>query len=292
MPVSIRRQVNTCGPKPPLKTDQRLPKAARKRRRPALLADSALWYITRSTVARRDPICVDAKSTYGSKQVMKFRERETDRFLTTRIDKYNKWLHDGGISFSSRVIPIAESVRARQTVFPTPNALEILNRARLIALQNCECRAHYKRCDKPLETCITLNDVGDRSIKKGRARRITLEEARAVLKQANENGLIHLSLYMPNHELFALCNCCSCCCHDLQILKVYGRTDLVVRSEYIAVTDQTECTNCGDCVDRCVFEARIIEDDVMRFAPDKCLGCGLCTTSCPVEAITLQRFIR
>ncbi|MBI5581395.1 MAG: hypothetical protein HY895_19765, partial [Deltaproteobacteria bacterium] len=157
-----------------------------------------------------------------------------DEFLEKRIIRYDKWIRDGQISFSSKVVPVSESIEAKQYIFPTEKALAILGKARSIALQNCECRNHYKRCEKPLEVCFVLNEVADKYVEKGRARYATLKEAEGVLKKANESGLVHLSLYMPDHEIFALCSCCSCCCHDLQILKQYDRKDLVVRSEYVA----------------------------------------------------------
>lgn len=212
-----------------------------------------------------------------------------DEFLEKRIVRYDKWIRDGQISYSSKVVPVSESIEARQCIFPTERALEILGKARSIALQNCECRTHYKRCEKPLEVCFVLNGVADKYVEKGRARYATLKEAEDILKKANESGLVHLSLYMPDHEIFALCSCCPCCCHDLQILSQYDRKDLVVRSEYAATTDAAACTNCGACVERCSFEARIMNDGQMEYAPDKCLGCGLCATTCPAAAITMQR---
>lgn len=217
---------------------------------------------------------------------------EDDPFLGKRLLKYDRWLQDGQISFSSRVVPVAESIDAKQSVFPTERALAIVGKARTIALQICECRDHYKRCNKPLEVCFTLDDVGDRYIEKGRARRISLKEAEVVLKTANENGLVHLSLYMPDHRVFALCNCCPCCCHDLQILKQYSRKDLVVRSEYVAVADPSRCTNCGACAERCFFRARIFEDEMMEYEPNDCYGCGLCVTECPEGAISMRRLAR
>ena len=216
------------------------------------------------------------------------KRHDGDGFLEKRIVQYDEWLQDGQISYSSKVVPVSESIDAKQYVFPTEKALEIIGTARSIALQNCECRSRYKRCEKPLEVCLILNEVAEKYVEKGRARYVTLQEAEAVLNKANENGLVHLSLYMPDHAIFALCSCCRCCCHDLQILKQYDRKDLVVRSEYVAVTDPSKCINCGACVDRCAFEARVYKDERMEYRADECLGCGLCVTICPVEATSMK----
>ena len=211
-----------------------------------------------------------------------------DDFLKERLEKYDGWLDRGQISFSSKIVPIRESFAAKQWVLPSEQVLEILQNAQSIAVQNCGCRVHYSRCDNPLEVCFLLNERGEHSIEKGRARPVTISEAADIIRKADEYGLVHLTLYQPDHEIYALCNCCPCCCHDLQLLKDYNRRDLVVRSEYIAVTDVDSCTNCGKCVERCIFDARTCEDGRMIHDPGLCLGCGLCVTVCPVSATTMQ----
>jgi Pyruvate/2-oxoacid:ferredoxin oxidoreductase delta subunit len=214
--------------------------------------------------------------------------KHVDPFLEKRLVKYNQWLNKGQISYSSKVIPISESLNTKQWVLPTEQVIQILHNAKSVAVQNCECRTHYERCDHPLEVCFLLNNVGDTFVTKGEARYVTLKEAAEILKNANESRLVHLSLYMPDHEIFALCSCCPCCCHDLQIVKHYERSDLMVRSEYVAATSSEDCIQCGECVDRCVFRARVFQDEKMEYNVDECLGCGLCVTRCPVEAISME----
>ena len=215
--------------------------------------------------------------------------KKMDTFLEERLNRYDKWLFEKKIAFSSKVVPIEKSLSAHQWVLPTEQVLEIFRNVKSIALTKCECRSHYKRCDNPLEVCFEFNEVGDQSVKKGLARHVSPEEAQEIVRVANEKGLVHLSLYMPDHELYALCSCCSCCCHDLQIVRLLGRNDLMVQSDYVAVTDDEACTHCGICIDRCVFDARTWQDDIVAYDPDACYGCGLCVTTCPSEAITMKR---
>jgi Pyruvate/2-oxoacid:ferredoxin oxidoreductase delta subunit len=211
-----------------------------------------------------------------------------DPFLVKRIAKYDEWISKGEISFSSKVVPVSESLKMKHWVLPTEQAMEILGNAKSMAVQDCVCRTEYKRCDKPVEVCLLLNEVADKSVSRGQARHVSLTEAGNILRHANENGLIHLTLYMPDHRVYALCSCCSCCCHDLQIMKLFDRKDLVVRSEYVAVTDAEICIDCGQCIERCMFGARISRDGTMEYHAEECLGCGLCVTVCPVQATSMQ----
>jgi Pyruvate/2-oxoacid:ferredoxin oxidoreductase delta subunit len=215
-------------------------------------------------------------------------ENINDPFLSERLVKYDEWISKGKISYSSRVVPVAKSLGAKQWVLPSEQVMEILRNARSVALQDCMCRAHYKRCDKPLEVCFVLNELGEKFVAKGMARHVSLDEAGKALEKANESGLVHLALYMPDHQVCALCSCCSCCCHDLQIVKLFDRKDLMVRSEYIAVTEPDVCSHCGVCVERCMFDARGFNDGKMEYRAEACLGCGLCVTGCPVNATSMQ----
>ncbi len=215
-------------------------------------------------------------------------KKHIDVFLEKRIVKYDNWLEKGEISHSSKVIPVSESFNAKQWVLPTEQVLQLLRQAKSVAVQDCECRTHYKRCDNPLEVCLLLNVVADTLVSKGEARYVDLKEAADILTNANQNGLIHLSLYMPDHEIFALCSCCPCCCHDLQIVKLYDRKDLMVHSEYEAETNPENCIHCGECVERCAFDARTFTNEKLEYNVDACLGCGLCVTICPADAISMK----
>jgi len=211
-----------------------------------------------------------------------------DPFLKERYVTYQEWLSRGQISFSSKVIPVAESLEAKQWVLPTEQAMAILREARSVVVQDCECRTHYGRCDHPVEVCLLLNETAEQLLSSGEARRVSLDEAAGILEEANESGLIHLTLYRPDHQVYAICSCCSCCCHDLQIIKLFDHKELMIHSEYVAVTDFEACVDCGTCVDRCVFQARLSVAGAIKYDPSACVGCGLCITVCPVEANSME----
>lgn len=215
------------------------------------------------------------------------KKEERDEELEKRMHMFDGWVKEGKIPSSSKIIPVQQSVSALQWVLPTQQVLEILRNSRSYALAPCLCRTKHKRCDNPLEVCFYTNDVADKKVEQGAARRVTQQEAAEVLKLANEHGLVHLTIYNPEQHVYALCSCCECCCHDIEFMKKLGRPDLVAHSDYVASMDQDLCVDCGVCAERCVFDARVMEDGKAVFRQEKCYGCGLCVTTCPSQAVKM-----
>jgi len=211
----------------------------------------------------------------------------TDEHLLEILNKYNTWMREEKIPYAGRVLPVREAFSPGQWILPTQQALEILRGARSLALARCTCRSHYRRCDHPLDTCLLINAMADAWVEAGAAQRVSLAEAGTVLCQANVHGLVHQSVFRPEHEMWAVCSCCACCCYRLQMLRVFGRKDLVVHSDYVAVVDKSRCTDCGLCALRCVFAAREMVSGQMVYQAERCYGCGLCVTACPERVITL-----
>lgn len=212
-----------------------------------------------------------------------------DEWLNERYRRYSRWLGEGTVSFTSKVIPVRVSLDNTQWVLPTQQVLRIAGEAETLALCDCDCRKHYGRCDNPLDVCLILNEWGRSLIERGEAREVTVAEAAERLELANARGLVHLSLYRPDHRLWAVCSCCPCCCHDLQLLIAFKKDGLVSHADYVAATDADVCAHCGACVDRCVFGARARRGDRVIFDQRNCFGCGLCVSTCPTGATVMRK---
>jgi ferredoxin len=210
-----------------------------------------------------------------------------DNYLKKFSDKYDVWLDQNLIDSSSRVIPIHEAFTGDPHIMPTSQAESVITKADFIALADCVCRGRYQHCEKPTKVCLLFNETGKKWVEQNRAEPVNAPRAVEVLKQANESGLVHMTLFKPDHEIFALCSCCDCCCHDLQLLLKFGKTHITAKSDFIARDDTNACINCGECVDRCPFNARQMIDDRLEYQEQDCYGCGLCITTCPENAISL-----
>lgn len=213
---------------------------------------------------------------------------KTDQHLIEILKKYDGWMREGKIPYAGKILPVREAFRIGQWILPTQQAIEILRNARSFALADCTCRAHYRRCNHSMDTCLLINDMADTFLEAGKAHRLSLAEAEAVLRKANAEGLVHQTALNADQFIWAVCSCCDCCCYRLQFLRRFGREDLVVKSDYLAVTDETRCTDCGYCIPRCIFNARQLVDGKTVYHPERCYGCGLCVTVCPEEAIRLE----
>ena len=192
-------------------------------------------------------------------------------------------------------IPVNVDVSGKNYVLNFEVGERYLRQAGRIALQDCFCRKDHHNCDSPLRTCFSLDERADLHLadkdNDRHPEEISVERALAVLREANEAGLMLFGYTYsedPNrdpYDITTICACCICCCGALKPRIRYAPEKIL--SRYIAVTDPTSCTSCGLCIDICHFGAREIVDDTLKFSRDRCHGCGLCLSTCPEQAIRL-----
>ena len=130
----------------------------------------------------------------------------------------------------------------------TPEEAEnILDIAEGVAVGPCDCRRLFKNCDNPIEAEILLGPERNVFIEKmpHDSREITREEARKILQECHQIGLIH-SIVKCHNDFYAICNCCSCCCVPLRLSKQYGIGKALVRHKDIVQEFREYQKSCGD----------------------------------------------
>ena len=190
-----------------------------------------------------------------------------------------------------RTIPIGESIPVRTEAMPYEQAEEIVRSQNNIAITNCICRQEMHiaghGCAKPMETCMSFGVAAESNIRTGKGRKISREEALAILALADEAGLV-LQPGNAKEPLF-ICACCGCCCGVLRNVKRHPQPASIVSSPYIASHDPAICSGCGTCVERCQMEAITLPNGTAELNQERCIGCGLCVSTCTTGALSLVR---
>ncbi|MGB6335252.1 MAG: 4Fe-4S binding protein, partial [Thermoanaerobaculia bacterium] len=139
-------------------------------------------------------------------------------------------------------------------------ATNLIEEADALSVSYCYCRHKAEhldeQCDAPQEICLSLNGGAEFVLRRGFGRVIERREAREILEQARERGLVQIADNVQQRPSY-ICNCCSCCCAQLRAIHEY---------------DLPAVTPSG-------FAPQMDED--------LCKGCSRCARACPVTAITM-----
>jgi NAD-dependent dihydropyrimidine dehydrogenase PreA subunit len=142
-------------------------------------------------------------------------------------------------------------------------------------------------CDRLEEACLVFGRGVDFYERNGLGRKIGVEEALAILRKADEEGLV---LQPSNSQKIAnICCCCGCCCGVLRTIKRHPKPATIVSSAFTASADPEFCSGCGTCVPRCQMNAIRIEAGKSAIDQDRCIGCGLCVSTCPTGSVQLVK---
>ncbi len=188
----------------------------------------------------------------------------------------------------TRVVPVNQPVEARSSILAFEDVEQIIRDAGRLAVAKCTCRLVDGKCGKPVDVCLQLGKAADYAIDRGSGREIDVDEAMEIIRISEEAGLVHVAMNKA-YGSHIICNCCDDCCVAFGL--PIDPTKIVDPSRFQAVVDEEACSGCGECVDRCFFDAiTLLERDgeeVSNISADKCMGCGLCQVTCPEDAISL-----
>jgi len=211
-------------------------------------------------------------------------------WLKYREEAFGKELSRGDMPVV-RVLPVSKQLRQSSEVLPY-NAIESMVKAQsFCAVAHCPCRQMHTQigdgCDHSLENCLHFGSMGRYMVEQGLARKISPAETLQILKDANEEGLVHAVENIEGH-LGTICNCCGCCCVFLETKNKMG-LHTISPSSYLAQVDPELCVACGTCEDRCPMGAIAVGQENIAVVDEKrCIGCGVCTPTCDPEAVALE----
>ena len=129
-----------------------------------------------------------------------------------------------------------------------------------IAVGDCECRISRRLAGEGCghlekDMCVIVGPTAESTIRTGKTRRITKQEALDIFKKAEENGLMHQVTNIDGvDKIFAICNCCRCSCFALRTSQ-YFNTPNLSNCNYVAKIDKDNCVACGQCVETCPGDA-------------------------------------
>jgi ferredoxin len=182
---------------------------------------------------------------------------------------------------------------------PIEECERIFDLATSVVRVPCPCR--YEAGTKDEGYCLAITtkpidrylDEGFRDYETGpdlaKFERLTKDQALALLRRAEEEGLMHSVWTFVTPFIGAICNCSlEAGCMAMRI-TVEHETPIMFKGHRRARADVEACTGCGECVERCPFSAIAIGPKHKRAIvdPEKCYGCGVCRSACDYGALTL-----
>ncbi|MDT8274131.1 MAG: 4Fe-4S ferredoxin, partial [Desulfomonilia bacterium] len=140
-----------------------------------------------------------------------------------------------------RVIPVEETVESLNRVLDVDSARVLIRDADLITAIPCPCRTQSHmmgrgencRAPKDVHLCMQINGFAEATLDRGLGERLTADEALRRITLAEEAGLVHTVRNNVKEDMF-MCNCCSCCCTAMLMLKTFGYESAYAPSRFRA----------------------------------------------------------
>lgn len=164
-------------------------------------------------------------------------------------------------------------------------ALEYVDRdERQLYWTHCDCKCLLGDCGLPTKVCLSYyqgdNSYSDRKVSEP----VSKEKAKQIIVDADKAGLIHT--WNPN----GFCNCCGDCCYLFRAQEVRDSKRIWPIQEYVISFIEENCIGCGLCIKRCHFKVFTKKQNrKISLDTSKCMGCGLCANTCQRNALKLER---
>lgn len=186
-------------------------------------------------------------------------------------------------------------------VLPFERATELVRTAKAWAVSICYCRHKAEhlgeRCDAPEEVCLSLNAGAEFIVRREFGRAIGRDEALEILHTSRKAGLVQIADNVQHRPTY-ICNCCGCCCGQLQAINEYDLRG-VSPSGFDPRCDDENCIGCSLCSKSCPITAismkavRVPSKSRNTLRPEiddaRCIGCGVCADACRKGAMEMVR---
>ena len=159
-----------------------------------------------------------------------------------------------------RVIPVVSAIPADATSIDNERCSKYIeDNDGHLSVTPCQCRRVRRMMgegsgDLDEGLCIFMGHVADMFNHTGKGRPVSVQEAKDLVKLADERGCVHQITTLHQGETFAICNCQPESCLALGVTQ-YFNTPGTSKSNYVAEIDREKCVGCGQCTDHCANNA-------------------------------------
>lgn len=191
-----------------------------------------------------------------------------------------------------RVIPVDRTINAESKVHTYDQVQTYIDKYDTIAVTECYCRHKAVLLGEdihgmPNSVCMSFGAGAESNIQRLNGKRLTKEEARKVIEETEEAGLVHMSRNMTD-DIDFMCNCDRWHCGAIGGMLAQEKPGLFFNSGFEPSFDADLCTACETCLDRCPAEALVMgSEDIPVVNLDRCFGCAACATGCPSDTIIM-----
>ena len=200
-----------------------------------------------------------------------------------------------------RVIPIERALPKGETPDERDTISYYLDKYNYFSVGECSCRTCRTEMGEGCghlakDRCVKLGKAAKFFVRTGKDRELTREETEKILRDCEDEGLMHC---IPSIEglgegnTTAICDCCGCACFGLRPVEEF-KTNEAVASNYRCEVTVENCVACGKCVEYCPVNAiklgtKLPQKVEPKIATQKALGSH---TNAAVERNADYRFTR